>query len=258
MRNLEKIKNKIKNRELAFGVFVTISDSCISEIIGYAGYDFVWIDAEHAALDRREIYHHIVAAQSAGAAAFIRAPGVNPEQVKAILDMGPDGIIFPFIENKAIAELAVKACSYPPRGIRGQGPIRAIKYGLDDESSYISEAESHFWKILQIESIEGYNNLDEIMSVEGFDSIFIGPADLYRSIDLPKEEKDRKMQEVLNDIFTRLSEKNIITGTATSSLPSDIKRCASMGAKWLTVGQDARALSTALRSNLRTILDNLK
>lgn len=258
MRNLERLKNKIEEGKLVYGVFVTIADSCISEIIGYAGYDFVWIDAEHAALDRREIYHHIVAAQSAGAAAFIRVPGVNPEQVKAIIDMGPDGIIFPFVENKETAELAVKACSYPPRGIRGQGPIRAIRYGLDDENDYISKADSCFWTILQIENLEGYNHLDEIMSVKGFDSIFIGPGDLSRSIDLPSEEKNTKIQEILNDMSERLSEKNIIVGTATSSSLPDIKKCASRGAKWLTISQDVRVISTSLKNNLDTILEDIK
>jgi 2-dehydro-3-deoxyglucarate aldolase/4-hydroxy-2-oxoheptanedioate aldolase len=258
MKNLEKMKKNIAEGKLAFGVFVTIADSCISEIVGYAGYDFVWIDAEHAAIDRREIYHHILAAQSAGAAAFVRVPGVDPTLVKAVMDMGPDGIIFPFIENKEIAELAVKACSYPPRGIRGQGPIRAIRYGIDDEGDYIAKADSAFWTILQIENVEGYNHLDEIMSVEGFDSIFIGPGDLSRSIDLPKEEKEIRMQEIQNDMCKRLLEKNIIIGTATSSYVPDITKCAVRGAHWINIAQDVRVISNSLQSTLKTIRESLK
>jgi len=71
----------------------------------------------------------------------------------------------------------VASCSYSPSGMRGQGPIRAIKYGLDDEQAYIRGAKDEVWKVLQVENMEGYRNLDAILSVPGADSLFVGPAD---------------------------------------------------------------------------------
>ena len=88
-----------------------------------------------------------------------------------------------FIHNAGIAKTAVQACSYPDTGgIRGQGPIRAIRYGLLDEGEYLASGYRNVMRIMQIESLEGYENLDAIMDVEGIDSIFIGAADLSRSI----------------------------------------------------------------------------
>ena len=74
---LQKITEKMKRGKPVVGVFVLLADASVSEIIGYSGCDFVWIDSEHGMMDRREIYHHVLAAQSAGACAFVRVPGVD-------------------------------------------------------------------------------------------------------------------------------------------------------------------------------------
>ncbi len=251
MKHLEELKAKIAEGKMAFGIFVTFADCAISEIAGYAGCDFVWIDAEHGALDRREIFHHIMAAQSAGAAAFVRVPGVDPHFVKAIMDMGADGIIFPFIDSKEKAELAVKSCTYPPAGMRGQGPIRAIKYGLDDEQAYIRGAKDSIWKILQVENLEGYAKLDEIISVEGVDTIFIGPGDMTLSMDIPADRKPAAMAKVADDIAARLAGRGIVLGSATGYTAEDIGAWAARGAKWLVISQDARIMSGNLSRIMR-------
>ncbi len=253
MGNLERIRRKAAGNETVLGVFVTIADSCVSEIVGYAGYDFVWIDAEHAAFDRQEIFHHVIAAQGAGAAAFVRVPGVDPAGIKAILDMGPDGVIFPFVDCAETASLAVRSCLYPPRGIRGQGPLRAIRYGLDDEAAYIEDSASKVWKILQIENLAGYENLEGILGVGGFDSIFVGPADLSRSIDLPPAERAAKVAAILDDVGKRLSARGIVAGTACGSSPEDIRACRDRGYRWICMAQDVRVLAGGLRDTLSRI-----
>ena len=183
MTRIEAIKAKMDAGKLVKGFFLTMPDPMVGEMAGYAGYDYVWIDAEHGPLGRKEILEIIMAAQGAGCAAIVRVPGNDRTLMKAILDMGPDGVIFPFTNTKEIAEEAVRACSYPDEGgVRGQGPIRAIRYGLDDEGEYIKHAYEKVFKICQIETLEGYENLDEILSVNGIDSLFIGAADLSRSI----------------------------------------------------------------------------
>jgi 2-dehydro-3-deoxyglucarate aldolase/4-hydroxy-2-oxoheptanedioate aldolase len=254
MRQLENLKAKIAEGRIAFGIFITFADCAVSEIAGCAGCDFVWIDAEHGALDRREIFHHIMAAQSAGAAAFVRVPGVDPHYVKAIMDMGADGIIFPFIDSREKAELAVASCMYPPAGMRGQGPIRAIKYGLEDEQAYIRGAKDSIWKILQVENLAGYEALDGIMSVPGADTVFVGPADLTLSMDIPAEQKPAEFKRVADDIGRRLAAKGIPLGSAAGYSEADISAWADRGAKWLVVSQDARIVSL----NLARIMKDAK
>ena len=195
---LVRLQQRIARREPVVGVFIDIADSVTSEIAGYAGCDFVWIDTEHGPLDRREVYHHVLAAQATGCCAFVRVPGVEYYQIKHLLDMGPDGVIFPFVNTAEIARKAVEATTYPiDGGKRGIGPLRAVRYGIDSEADYLPRAKDEVWKIFQIETMEAVENLEEIAAVEGYHSLFVGAADLGMSmLKVPASEKGAKIAEV--------------------------------------------------------------
>ena len=254
-KNLIKLREKLKQGKLVKGFFLTMSECIVSEIAGLAGYDYVWIDAEHGPLDRQEILHHIIAAQGSGCCAFVRVPVADPSILKAILDMGPDGIIFPFVNNKEIAQRAVASCHYPKDGGgRGQGPIRAIQYGLADEMEYIEHSSEEVFKIMQIETLEGYKNLDEIMEVPGIDSMFIGAADLSRSIE-GDDSGQYELGQVYDDICRRVREKGLHLGVAIGPTKEDAKRVMDKGAQWVVFGQDARALAMGLKANLEQLKD---
>lgn len=254
MDRITMLREKMGGGKLVKGFFLTMSDPAVSEMAGYAGYDYVWIDAEHAPLGRPEILHHIMAAQGSGCAAFVRVPGVDRTMLKAILDMGPDGIIFPFTNSKEIAQEEVRACSYPDMGgVRGQGPIRAIHYGLDDENEYLKDAYKRVWKIAQIETLEGYEALDEILSVDGIDSLFIGAADLTRSIIGRNDGTD--LDTVYRDICRRVRKTGKYLGAAIGATKADAKKAKELGVQWVVFGQDARALAGALKNNLAEIAE---
>ena len=57
--------------------------------------------------------------------------------------------------------------------------------------------------ILQIEGIEGIQNLDEILSVPGIDIIFIGPYDLSQSLGLPGNVHHPKVIEQMKLIVKK-------------------------------------------------------
>lgn len=256
MNRVNALREKIASGQLVKGFFLTMSDPAVGEIAGYAGYDYVWIDAEHGALDRQEILHQIMAAQGTGCAAFVRVRAAEPSILKAILDMGPDGIIFPFCNSAEIARRAVAACSYPDdrfHGIRGQGPIRAIQYGLIDEGAYLTSAYGQVLKIMQIETLEGYQNLDEILAVPGIDSLFIGAADLSRSVS--GADCGLSLDSVYDDICRRVREANILLGAAIGPTPEDARRVKDKGVQWVVFGQDARALAGALKANLDALAE---
>lgn len=256
MDRIENLKKKIADGHLVKGVFITMADCVSSEMAGYCGYDYVWIDAEHGALDRQEIFHHIMAAQGSGCCAIVRVRVAEPSIMKAILDMGPDGIIFPFCNNAEVARRAVSSCSYPDNayhGVRGQGPVRAIRYGIDDEGTYLKHAYEKVLKIMQIETLEGYEHLDEIMEVPGIDSLFIGAADLSRSI--AGSNKGYKLDVVYDDICKRVRAKGLTLGAAIGPCVEDAKRVVSKGVQWVVFGQDSRILATGLKSNLDAVKD---
>ena len=127
--NLEKVKEKIFNKNLVIGTHIKLPNPQVSEIIASCGLDIIWIDGEHGSMNTKDIDLHIMAIRSYGVAPFVRVPWVDPVIVKPILEMGPAAIVFPLIRTVKDAKLAVQSCRYPPKGIRGFGPNRAINFG---------------------------------------------------------------------------------------------------------------------------------
>lgn len=252
---LQKITEKMKNGEPVVGVFVLLADSSVSEIVGYSGCDFVWIDSEHGMMDRREIYHHVLAAQSAGACAFVRVPGVEYYQIKNTLDMGPDGVIFPFVNTPEIARRAVEACTYPADGgKRGIGPLRAIKYGVDNEPEYLKVAKDEVWKIFQIESMEAVANLEEIARVPGYQSLFVGPADLGMSmVDVRPEDKPAITADVQRKAARLAAENGKFCGSCAGPTKASCHELMDRGVQWMTIAQDVRIISGMLTEAVRDI-----
>ncbi|MDL5066739.1 hypothetical protein [Clostridioides difficile] len=91
------IKEKLNEGKILCGVAVSLSDSVVSELIGISGYDFIWIEGEHGALDRKDIQQHMIAAHAGGAASLVRLVDNAPDLVKPIMDMGTDIICSPFL-----------------------------------------------------------------------------------------------------------------------------------------------------------------
>ncbi len=252
---LESITAKMRAGKPVVGVFVLLADASVSEIVGYSGCDFVWIDSEHGMMDRREIYHHVLAAQSAGACAFVRVPGVEYHQIKHTLDMGPDGVIFPFVNTPEIARQAVEACSYPSAGgKRGIGPLRAIRYGLNNEAEYLKTAGDEVWKIFQIESMEAVRNLEAIAAVPGYQSLFVGPADLGMSMtDVRPEDKPRIIADVQRKASALAQAHGKYCGSCAGPTKRSCDELLSRGVQWMTIAQDVRILSGMLAEAVKNI-----
>jgi 2-dehydro-3-deoxyglucarate aldolase/4-hydroxy-2-oxoheptanedioate aldolase len=252
---LQKIRRKMDGGEPVVGVFVLLADSSVSEIVGYAGCDFAWIDSEHGMIDRREIYHHIMAAQAAGACAFVRVPGVNADQIKHILDMGPDGVIFPFVNNAEIAREAVAACTYPSGGgRRGIGPLRAIHYGIESEPEYLKTSREETMLIFQIETAEAAENLEAIAAVPGYDSLFVGPADLGMSlVGLSPAEKAARIEEVTIRAGEIARRHGKYLGSCAGPTKESVRALMGKGCHWMTIAQDVRIISGMLAQAVRGI-----
>ncbi len=243
----KKVKSKIESGKMVIGTHVSFNNSWFTELLGDAGFDFIWIEAEHGALDRNDILLHIIAARAAGAASFVRVGWNDPVLAKPILDMGPDGIVFPMICSAEEAEKAVKSCVYPLAGTRGLGTRRANKYGMGNKEEYFSTVEDNTWKIMQIEHIDAVKNLDSILQVEGVDTIVVGPNDLSGSIGLLGQTKHPDVLALLDEIGEKAKKYNVPLGVSMGYDPDSIRQWKERGISWIGLGQDFSLLAKAAR-----------
>jgi len=239
---------------LALGTVVNLTDSLVTEIIASAGVDFVWIDLEHSAMSLSDVNHHIAAARSYGVAPLVRVPWNDAVRVKPILEMGPAGIIFPFINSAAEAADAVAACRYPPRGVRGFCPHRANDFGARPLSEYLSTAEREPWVVVQIEHVDAVAAIEEICAVPGIGSLLVGPFDLSVSAGKPGQIDDPAVQKQFDRVAAVATDRGVPLGAfALSADETGIKRWIDRGASWLALDTEYSHLIRGVTGARETI-----
>ena len=172
------LKKKLAEPGLLFGTHTGLNSAVAVEIMAGVGYDYLWIDTEHAAVDYAELVQMIGSSWHAGTPPLVRVTMNDRNHVKKVLEMGPAGIIFPMIDNAQQAAEAMQTTLYPPDGVRGFGPQRAVRYGLDSELEYLKCANRSLCRFVQLESPESISNLPEIIKNPWIDGFIIGPFDL--------------------------------------------------------------------------------
>lgn len=177
-----KIEEKLQHGETLIGSHIFIGALPLTECMAQIGFDMLWIDMEHTAIGIESLQNNLIAARAGGTASFVRIPWNDPVRAKPVIDMGPEGIIFPYIRTADDARMAIAACEYPPKGVRGYGPLRALEYGGISQTEFVDTLYRKMWRILQIEHIDAVDNLEDILAVEGVDAYIVGPNDLAASV----------------------------------------------------------------------------
>lgn len=233
MYEVGRVRKKFQQGGTVIGTHIRSQDPCMSELLASVGYDILWIENEHSNLDKYQTTLHIMAAQSAGAAALVRVPWNDPVLVKPILEMGPDGIVFPMICSAEEARAAVAACTYPPRGVRGMGPIRANQYGLVENKEYLENADRQIFKMIQIEHIRGVENIEAILDVEGVDGIVVGQFDLSGSLGILSQIYDERNLACIRKVFEACRRRGIPCGISSEPREEIVQMWLDMGANFI-------------------------
>jgi 2-keto-3-deoxy-L-rhamnonate aldolase RhmA len=175
-----KLKEKLQRNQAVIGTFVGIGHPDVSEWLSRQGFDFLLLDAEHGPLGLETLQRMMQSMNGSGCFPIVRPQWNDAVVIKRVLDIGAWGVLVPWVNSRQEAEMAVKACKYPPLGIRGYGPRRALMLDPD----YYATANQEMLVAVQIETDQAIKNLDEILSVPGVDACYIGPYDLSSNMGL--------------------------------------------------------------------------
>ena len=151
-----------------------------AEIYARQGWDTVTIDMEHGSIGFDGAVAILQAITASGVVPLVRIPKVDAATIGMLLDAGALGITCAMINTAAEALELVRACKYPPRGIRSLSRVTraALVYGPD----YNALANEFTNVFAMIETAEGLANLDDITAVDGIDGIYVGSVDLAMSV----------------------------------------------------------------------------
>ena len=128
----------------------------------------------------------------------------------------------------------------------GAGPGRATLYGLQREQA-IANAREETVVAIQIETREAIENLDEILTVEGVDLVFVGPNDLSHSLGRPPEPE---LRAVIDEVLGKVAAAGRMSGILAPT-PELCARYEEAGCALLVTGTDLGALAAGGRAFLQ-------
>ena len=221
-----------------------------AEVMAHQGWDSLTIDLQHGLIDYQTAVGMLQAISTTRTVPLVRVPWLDPAIIMKVLDAGAYGVICPMVNSAAEAR-----DSCPPVATRLRAYEAVVRFerismpGPD----YVANANRTIITMAMIETRSGLDNLDEILSVEGLDAIYVGPADLGLALGCePRLDPiEEEVVKAIEHIVVRARKKNIVAGIHTASA-ANAQMMIRQGFQFVTVSTDVRLLiSKGLRSPWR-------
>lgn len=221
--------------------WLTIPSGFAAETMAHQGWDSLTVDLQHGVVDYQAMVSLLQAVSTTPTVPVVRVPWLEPGILMKALDAGAYGVICPMINCREDAEKLVAYTHYAPRGTRSFGPVRALLYGGADYPEFANDTIVTF---AMIETAKALDNLDEILSVEGLDAIYIGPSDLSLALGCTPtfDDLDPKAAEAVDHILARAKAHGVVAGIHNGAPEAALRRIAK-GFQFVTVSSDARLMA---------------
>jgi len=242
MKNLVEargvLKRKLRSRKTVFACWTSFSHPGISEIFCRSGVDFIGIDIEHSTISQEQSQRIIAACHANNTLCLPRIASHNMEAIKRLLDSGADGIIVPMVNTAKEAKAIIEYCQYPPAGKRSFGIARAQGYGFDFKE-YVGSWNKSGSIIVQIESAEGVENIDAILSLGQIEGAMVGPYDLSGSLNVPGQLDHPKVLAACKNVIAACKKHGKSCGTQDiEPSPESIKQAIKRGFTFVVLASD--------------------
>ncbi|WP_062205916.1 HpcH/HpaI aldolase family protein [Demequina salsinemoris] len=230
--------------EAAYGIWSSIPDLSVAELVAGLPYDYVCIDLQHGVATFSELPGMLQAMRAAGRAPVVRVPWNEPASIMRALDTGAVGVVVPMVNSAEEAAAAVSACRFPSTGKRSWGPMWG--YVRSDGALPPAEQDAQALCLVMIETANGVDALEEIVATPGLDGVYIGPNDLALACGYGRStyREDPDLEALIQRIVTACREAGIAAGLHCSD-PEMAQHWAERGATMLTIAQDTGLLMDA-------------
>ncbi|MCP2046662.1 HpcH/HpaI aldolase family protein [Paenarthrobacter histidinolovorans] len=245
-----KLRRRLAAGEVTVGTFVGMSSAIAAEVCAASGADWVLIDLEHGSGGEESVRDGVLAAGSYGVPTIVRVESGERIRIGRVLDQGAAGIMVPRLNSVVEASAAVRHMLYPPRGDRGVATYnRSCRWGMD--RAPLSSAQQSTVGIIQIETLEALDTVEEIAAQDGVDVLFVGPLDLSYALGVPLQLDSNPFQEALQRVVAAAEGH----GKAAGILAVDGHGAAKyvrQGFRFVAIGSDSTIMAAAFRDAFDT------
>ena len=234
-------------------MLVEIRQPAVMTLLANAGFDFVLIDTEHGPFSIESIAELSRAARDASVTPVVRVPELTYAYVAQALDAGAQGIMLPRVTAAAQVAECVAHMKYAPAGRRGAvlarghtafrgGPLADVLAAMNRET----------FLIVQIETSEAVERLDEILAVPGVDAALVGPTDLSLALGVPGKMDDPKLVAAIERTMAACAAHRVIPAIHTNDVAMTAA-WARRGMRLVSINSEAGLLMAGARSAVEAI-----
>ncbi len=248
-----RLKKRLAAGETVVGPFVIVPSMTMVDTLGYAGIDFCIIDTEHGPISMETATDLVIAADGAGVSPIIRVGDNDERLILRALDIGSAGVQVPQVNSVDDANKVVHSAKYAPAGERGLSIFtRAGDYFKREGEGHTESQNEETTVIVHIEGRRGLDNLDEIMTVQGIDVLFLGPYDISQSLGMPGDVRNPVVERALQEAASKAR----ANGRAVGSYAKDVEMgrwLIEMGVQYLAINVDATIYMQACERIVREL-----
>lgn len=228
--------------QAAVNGWLAVPNSFSAEVMAHQGWDSLTIDLQHGVVDYSAMVPMLQAISTTPTVPVVRVPWLEPGILMKTLDAGAYGVICPMINSREDAQRLVAWTRYAPAGMRSFGPVRATLYGGAD---YPRHANATVVVFAMIETAQALDRLDDILSVEGLEAVYVGPSDLSLSLGCTPQfdDLDPPAAQAIAYIAERARAHGVVAGIH-NGRPDVAQARIAMGYRFVTLGSDARLLAS--------------
>lgn len=258
VNSTNETKAKLKAGGSAIGTWVVHDrNPSIVRILAGAGFDFVFIDAEHSDFSLETIGSMCELARASGIAPIVRPWDRAPGLANRIQDIGAMGLMYRDITTRQQVDDLLHAMFYPPRGDRGAASATGaqIDYIWDGTGAEMRRfVDEQTMLIIQIESREGVERIDEILGGGGVDVVEIGRHDLSTSLGVPLEVRHPTVLEAVDAVIASCDRHGVTPGINCVSL-EDAADMTRRGIRCVSYSSDRSVIVKAYRDVLADLTE---
>jgi len=228
-------------------------DPEIASVLGAAGLDFFFVDTEHSPATYPDIQALVRSARAAGVVPLVRVTDNLPHLISRALDVGAMGIIVPRVHSPEAARAAVEVAKFPPLGRRGFGLGSVITdYHDRPAAEEIESCNRETMVVVQIESKEAVDSVEEIASLKGLDALFIGPYDLSLSLGIIEQFDKPIFWDAVDRVVAACEKSGLAAGVQSGDM-AFLRETQRRGVRFLMYSSDARVLFSAYKQGIRAL-----
>ncbi len=247
---MKHLKDGLTAGQRMFGFNIRISRTAEAVAIARAsGFDWLFIDMEHSALDLETVQALCLAGLASGLAPIVRVPDVT--HAARVLDVGAAGIILPHVETAAEAQALVQRSLFAPAGHRSlSGPLHQL--GLADlpTPELMRRANEETILVVMVESPLGVRNAEEIAAVPGIDVILIGSNDLAAEMGIAGALDDPRMEAAYRAVIAACARHGKHAGMGGIYNHALMQRYLGLGIRFAQGGGDTAFMTAGAKARM--------